>query len=130
MHIVACCCMLLYVSIKYPHCCMLLHVVVGCTDCTDSEFPQENSYTTTTVSNKGEITFYYCCNELTLAGMMVYFNTKSTFRSTASSGRAKVSACCIQICLSCAILCQMIPSSTRLVRIFIVSPVPLGRFPS
>ena len=65
--------------LEYAHCCVLLYDViccykvstllhfVECTCCTDSEFYVDNSYTTITVANKGKVTFYYCCNELTLA---------------------------------------------------------------
>ena len=56
---------------------------------------------------------------------MSYFNTKGTFGSTASPGRAKVSECCFHICLSCAILCQMVPFQYSS-RLFVVSPVTLG----
>ena len=89
---------------------MLLHVAVECICCSDPEFPVENSYTSTTIANKGKVTLYYYCNELTLAsGQDDLFSTKGTFRSTASPGCAKVSACCFHICLSCAILCPMVP---------------------
>ena len=48
--------------------------------------------------------------------------------AVASRGWEKASACCFLICLSRAILCQMVPSSSRPVRLSNVSPVFLWVF--
>ena len=45
-----------------------------------------------------------------------------------SRGWAKASTCCFHICLSCPLLCQMVPSSSRVFRLANVSPVFLYVF--